>query len=140
MLAFIAIVALAQSPVVDNLNGVPTDAGPAAAATTAPVKQPPGHKCGTVEKKSDGTVDQSKHGCTAVLNVGEVAPFAGLHVDEQEDIFRTARESGKTAKLLDYETGNFIMPIAAYLGITGGAVAVALAVLSAVLAATGHLK
>lgn len=133
MLTALIVVALAQGPV---------DVGPASsvAPSTAPVVKPADHACGTVEKAADGTVDQSKPGCKVVLNVGEAAPFAGLHVDEQEDIFRTARESGKTAKLLRYETGNFIMPIAAYLGITGGAVAVALAVLSGILAATGHLK
>jgi hypothetical protein len=136
------LVVAQAGPVVDNLNGVPSPApsataapvpSPAPAAADAPLKQG-AHACGTVEKDLDAP------GCHVILNVGMRVPYAGVLLDEQEDVHRTRRESRSETKVKDYETGNFIMPVAAYLGITGGAIAVALAVLSAVLAVTGHLK
>jgi hypothetical protein len=117
MLTLVMIIALSQAP-------------------DAPLR----HQCGTVEHKPDGGVDATVAGCANILNVGTPTPYAGLLLDEQEDVHRTSREEGKTVELKELKTGNFIMPPGAYVGITGGAVGVAIALTLALLAGTGHLK
>lgn len=128
MLTFVMMVALTQ-----------VDGGTPAPALDAPLRNG-AHLCGSRELKPDGGVDDLVPGCVQILNVGAPAPFAGVVLDEQEDVHRTAREERKTVKVKEYETGNFIMPTAAYVGITGGAVGVAIALTLGLLAGTGHLK
>lgn len=125
MLLALALVALAQ---VDA--GVPAD---------APLKQGT-HLCGARELGADGGIDFDAPGCAKVVLTATPAPYAGVLLDEQEDVHRTRREERSATKVKTEETGNFIMPTGAYVGITGGAVGVAVALTLAMLAGTGHLK
>jgi hypothetical protein len=105
----------------------------------APLRQG-AHLCGTRETAADGGLDADRPGCAVILSAGTPAPYLGVELDEQEDVRRARRDVRDATKVKTEETGNFIMPTGAYLGITGGAVAAAIALTLAALAASGHLK
>jgi hypothetical protein len=125
MLTAMMLVALTQLD-----GGAPAD---------APLRQG-AHLCGTRETAPDGGLDADRPGCAVILSAGTPAPYLGVELDEQEDVRRARRDVRDATKVKIEETGNFIMPTGAYLGITGGAVSVAIALTLAALAASGHLK
>lgn len=124
------LLALAMLVVSQVDAGTPSD---------APLRQG-AHLCGARELGTDGGVDFDAPGCAKVLLPSTPAPYAGVLLDEQEDVHRTRREERSATKVRTEEAGTFIMPTGAYVGITGGAVGVAVAVTLALLAGTGHLK
>lgn len=138
MIAALALFALAQGPVIDNLNGVPTPSPSVTAPPAdAPLKQGK-HTCGTLEVRADGTIDPDARGCTKILNVGQPALFAGVELDEQEDVRRDNEKKNLQAQMTKAQTDYVLLPkpaVAALIAIAAGSLA-ALAGLS--IAAAEH--
>lgn len=108
MITALALIALAQ--VATPVAALPAD---------APLKQGT-HVCGTRE------ADVDARGCTKILNVGSVAPFAGVELDEQEDVRRDNEKKNMQGQLTDAQTNYVLLPkpaVAALIAIAAAAIA-----------------